>query len=64
MVQTLILFGKEAENSSSAPVDLKAPTVFTGMRMRSMLRVFHDKRHHCPMFDTVQLLLKGKEIPL
>lgn len=58
MVQAVIYFGKEAEGSASLDT-LLAPTVYTGQRMRAILRIFHDRRHEMPMFDAVQLVLKG-----
>lgn len=59
MVQAVIYFGKEAEGSASLDT-LLAPTVYTGQRMRAILRIFHDRRHEMPMFDAVQLVLKGQ----
>jgi hypothetical protein len=56
MVQAHILFGKEAGSAiSESP---KAPTVYTGQRVRGAIRIYQDESLG-PMFDTVQLVLKG-----
>lgn len=57
MFEVLILFGKEIEGTG---IDLKTPTVYTGQRVRGVLRVPHDRRHHRPMFDSVQIQLRGR----
>ena len=59
MICASILFGKEAE--TLAPATRSAPTFFTGQRIQGAVRVSHQKGQE-PVFDTVQLLLRGKSI--
>jgi hypothetical protein len=59
MICAAILFGKEAE--SAAPFVLtkpSAPTFFTGQKIQGFIRIFHNRSEE-PVFDTVQLLLRG-----
>jgi len=59
MVQASILFGKEAQSLEAPSLEMcQAPTVYTGQRARAAVRIYHDERMG-PMFDTVQILLKG-----
>jgi len=64
MSHASILFGKEALDldpgsfSRSSFEELRSPTVYTGQRVRGTVRIYHDKRLG-PLFDTVQLMLKG-----
>jgi hypothetical protein len=59
MIRTCILFGKDGKDlvpyTSDNP---SAPTFFTGERIRGTLLICHNARKE-PIFDTVQLLLRG-----
>jgi hypothetical protein len=59
MICASILFGKEAE--TLAPATRSAPTFFTGQRIQGAVRVSHQKGQE-PVFDAIQLLLRGKSI--
>jgi hypothetical protein len=59
MICASILFGKESE--TLAPTTRSAPTFFTGQRIQGAVRISHQKSQQ-PVFDAVQLLLRGKSI--
>ena len=59
MVHASILFGEEARSLEQPSLEkLRASTVYTGQRVRGVVRIYHDERFG-PIFDTVQVLLKG-----
>jgi hypothetical protein len=64
MFCTRILFAKEASRpESSALANPRAPTFYTRERIRGAVLISHIDTEE-PVFDTVQILLRGMSIHL